>query len=431
MLNKGLVALWNFNGAAKDFTPYNNNGVITGATLTTDRFNTSNKAYNFDGVNGNFIEVPHNPVLNPSDMTISIWINPTAWSSSVATSLLSKRTNTVNGWTILFIGTGTGAYLAVDFNDGTTQNRWTTSYNPPTGVWTHIVITNSSAGREIFINGVSYLTTTPKGGVDTTSAVSLYFGKNRLDGTQLYNGKIGETRIYNRALSVTEIKQLYNTYGGNYHVGSLGKGLVLDMPLGDYQQNSKMSDRTPYNNNGTKNGTVGLSTNRFNETNKAINLVDGGAGYVDCGLLLPVTDQMTISAWVNRPTTTSVALNGIVTNTPGLGQFNYLLGIDTLGSIYASYKGTAYNMLVYTVPILANTWYHITMVVDANNLIIYVNGANPQSIAKGNVSFTNSNALIGAFRTNYFIGKISDVKIWNRALSATEVKTLSEKKSLL
>lgn len=431
MLNKGLVALWNFNGNAKDNTPYNNNGTVTGATLTTDRFNNANKAYSFDGVSGNVIDVPHNSILNPSDMTISVWINPTAWSNAIATSILSKRSTTTNGWTILCIGTGTSAYLAVDFNDGTTQNRWTTVYNPPIGVWTNIVITNSSAGRILYVNGVLYLSTTPKGGVDTTSTVNLYIGKNRVSNDQFFNGKIGETRIYNRALNATEITQLYNTYSGNYKIGSLEKGLVLDMPLGDYQQGGKMADRTPYNNNGTKNGTVNLVTNRFNEANKAIELISAGAGYIDCGTNLPVTDQMTISAWVFSSQWNSVGISGVVTNTPNVGEFNYIFGVTQGGNPFAGYKSAAYNLLTHSTSLAINTWHHITMVVDAINVTIYVNATNPQSISKGNVSFSNYNTIIGNFRTNYYLGKLSDIKIWNRALTPIEIKSLYERKGLI
>ncbi|MBK6634282.1 MAG: hypothetical protein IPG38_08130 [Chitinophagaceae bacterium] len=39
-----------------------NNGVVSGASLTTDRFGNSNKAYNFNGAN-NFISVADNPEL--------------------------------------------------------------------------------------------------------------------------------------------------------------------------------------------------------------------------------------------------------------------------------------------------------------------------------------------------------------------------------
>ncbi|HAW52317.1 MAG TPA: hypothetical protein DCX54_08330, partial [Flavobacteriales bacterium] len=51
-----LIAWWPFNGNAQDESVNNNNGIVGGATLTTDRFNNANSAYDFDGIN-DFIEV--------------------------------------------------------------------------------------------------------------------------------------------------------------------------------------------------------------------------------------------------------------------------------------------------------------------------------------------------------------------------------------
>ena len=47
----GLIAHYTFDGNANDVSGNGNNGVISGATLTTDRFGNSNSAYSFDGIN--------------------------------------------------------------------------------------------------------------------------------------------------------------------------------------------------------------------------------------------------------------------------------------------------------------------------------------------------------------------------------------------
>jgi len=48
-LKDGLVAYYPFNGNANDESGNGNNGTVYGATLTTDRFGNTNKAYSFDG----------------------------------------------------------------------------------------------------------------------------------------------------------------------------------------------------------------------------------------------------------------------------------------------------------------------------------------------------------------------------------------------
>ena len=46
----GLVGWWPFNGNANDESGNNNHGIVNGATLSTDRFGQTNKAYNFNGL---------------------------------------------------------------------------------------------------------------------------------------------------------------------------------------------------------------------------------------------------------------------------------------------------------------------------------------------------------------------------------------------
>jgi len=47
----GLVAYWPFNGNANDESGNKNDGIVYGASLTSDRFGNMNSAYNFDGIN--------------------------------------------------------------------------------------------------------------------------------------------------------------------------------------------------------------------------------------------------------------------------------------------------------------------------------------------------------------------------------------------
>jgi hypothetical protein len=71
----GLVGYWPFNGNANDASGNGNNGVVNGATLTSDRNGNSNSAYSFNGVN-DFVEVNHSASLAFSTgVTFSSWLN--------------------------------------------------------------------------------------------------------------------------------------------------------------------------------------------------------------------------------------------------------------------------------------------------------------------------------------------------------------------
>ena len=71
----GLVGYWPFNGNANDESGNGNNGIVTGATLTSDRFGNANSAYSFDGLD-DFIWTGFVQQLSGSQFaTISYWIN--------------------------------------------------------------------------------------------------------------------------------------------------------------------------------------------------------------------------------------------------------------------------------------------------------------------------------------------------------------------
>ena len=51
-LQNGILGYWPFCGNANDTSGNGNNGIVTGANLTSDRFGNINSAYSFDGIIG-------------------------------------------------------------------------------------------------------------------------------------------------------------------------------------------------------------------------------------------------------------------------------------------------------------------------------------------------------------------------------------------
>src|SRR5688572_4415374 len=73
MTNDGLIAEFKFTGNANDTGPDGHHGVVSGATLTSDRFGNANSAFHFDGVN-DYITIDPPPSINNSGMSLSIWV---------------------------------------------------------------------------------------------------------------------------------------------------------------------------------------------------------------------------------------------------------------------------------------------------------------------------------------------------------------------
>ncbi len=110
-LDLGQVAYYPFNGNASDVSGHGFNGIVYGATLTTDRFGNQASAYSFNGVN-NYIDVGNIETFNfgTGDFTLETWIQMNS-DSSGPRHILGKRMDEVadegghyqpHGWTRLY-----------------------------------------------------------------------------------------------------------------------------------------------------------------------------------------------------------------------------------------------------------------------------------------------------------------------------------------
>ena len=79
-----------------------------------------------------------------------------------------------------------------------------------------------------------------------------------------------------------------------------------------------------------------------------------------------------------------------------------------------------------TAALSTNTWVHLAATYNGSSLILYRNGAQVATTAVTGAIVTSSQALrIGgnALWGEYFAGRIDEVRIYNRALSASEIQT--------
>ena len=79
-----------------------------------------------------------------------------------------------------------------------------------------------------------------------------------------------------------------------------------------------------------------------------------------------------------------------------------------------------------TAALAANTWTHLAATYDGATLRLYVNSAQVASVARTGTLATSSNPLnIGGdtFYSQYFAGRIDDVRVYANALTAAEIQT--------
>ena len=81
--------------------------------------------------------------------------------------------------------------------------------------------------------------------------------------------------------------------------------------------------------------------------------------------------------------------------------------------------------------LLANTWYHVTGVYNAatSQLHVYLNGQLDDGTLLGTVTSTQRNSSVNVnigrrpgSTSNNFNGRLDDVRIYNRALTQTEIQ---------
>ena len=204
-LKTGLVGHWPLSGGYTntsvfaDITPYDNGGIITGATVTTGVKGESGGAISFDGVD-NYINGDGPIAINNSDFTMSMW----EWNDE----------DSPNSWAGLIIGNNytTGRLLTPNrflTNDGGVVS---VAIGAPVRTWNHIAAVHDLSEKKIttYLNGNIANTSTYTGDLSTTDqkfALGSRYQSNT--SSTVFKGSMSDARVYNRALSDDEVKRLY------------------------------------------------------------------------------------------------------------------------------------------------------------------------------------------------------------------------------
>ena len=228
------LSQWSGGTTLRDLT-LRSNGTLTNMAsppTTTSGWNSSMSpprtgefgALAYDGTD-DYVDVGSNSVLNGTTFTIALWFNPVVIGGAVHTlfghkgdfhprhiSLDWQTTNKVT------IGDENAAYI-LDF--GTTFSAANT--------WYHVAWTYANGTNTGYTNGVADGSTSYTFGADYTG--NYYISSP----TSTFNGFIDDVRIYNRALSATEVQQLYTNalvgYPGLLHRARLPRFVASTVPI--------------------------------------------------------------------------------------------------------------------------------------------------------------------------------------------------------
>ena len=200
-----LLAYWTFDegsgSIAYDSSGNNDTGTVAGAQWTSGLFGS---ALNFDGTFQ--VNVPNSGSLNPvSGLTLSAWINPSAWSF---TPRIVQKGQSDNQYRLY--GDANTGLLVFDIS-GVTSGTVTTPLPSP-GAWYHVAGTYDKSLMGLYVNGLLVTQQVASGALPVTTDTLSVGGKPGSGNGQFrFNGIIDDVRIYGSALPPDQIGQLYNT----------------------------------------------------------------------------------------------------------------------------------------------------------------------------------------------------------------------------
>ncbi|HPI53570.1 MAG TPA: LamG domain-containing protein, partial [Chitinophagaceae bacterium] len=361
------IAYYPFTGNANDAIG-TNHGTVNGATLTTDRFGNANSAYQFDGVNDiiNFANLATTQVDN---FTVSAWVNSAnlnQWGFIVANCY--DDGSSANGWTLLQrstaqVGGATGAYVSGHYSAASWLDIGQSMNS--TNTWYHLTLVRDNGVTKFYLNGTSNGQT--NNATPNTPTGSLAIGGS-YPSANFFNGAIDEVKIYNTALTPTQVQQEYT---------SSAPTLIAHYP---FTGNANDAIGT---NHGTVNGAT-LTTDRFGNANSAYQF-DGVNDIINfANLATTQVDNFTMTAWVKTASLNQyaqIAINGtdqpgVTADGWGIRQRNISYSAGSPGSyITADYPNVAVLNIGQTIS-TANQWIQVALVRNNGVSSFYINGVS-------------------------------------------------------
>ena len=173
----------------------------------------------------------------------------------------------------------------------------------------------------------------------------------------------------------------------------------------------------------------------FTNSNNGSFTFDGTNDFIDLSTNLDTGNNFSVFAWI-YPTNINIR-NHIIGN-----SFTYTGSNGWSMATATNYNGTSNNFYLaigadvalqsaYNESIIRNTWNYIggTVLNGGENIILYVAGTAVTSnfveiLATNTITYNTQDMAIGrrvSTNQEYFIGRIAQVNIYNRVLSATEI----------
>ena len=411
-------------------------GVNTGTTATSDRLERAGKAIYFDG--SDYVTVTDVSALqNLEQLTVSTWVK---------LDNLSHIGRIVCQWADPAVGNSQESFT-MTFQQGkfrisldTVDNHYPNHVNfevPATlqaNVWYHFVMVYDGTTITTYVNGVKYAGPAATGNI-TNRPRPMYFGQggSSVFPNYLLQGSLDEVRIYNRALSESDVSQIYAL---EKQAVDFASGLIAY-----YEFEGNGNDSSGNDHDGTEYGGVNYVAGK----NGQAAIFDGMDDMIRVNSLWPTGDSsqpLSLSTWVKIDDDNRKAM-AIASQWTACGGSNdhYHLTLygDTLS--YIGLRSKIPKDSVVTIPrstITDNKWHHLAITFNGSSHKLYLDSSlKTTSSTFSAFNFNQStDFVIGGYHSDScgfgrttMKGLIDDLRIYNRALSPLEIKALYNQNS--
>jgi hypothetical protein len=145
---------------------------------------------------------------------------------------------------------------------------------------------------------------------------------------------------------------------------------------------------------------------------------DGVDDYVSRPNFIGNTTTFSVCHWINL--SANQTTRTIFSNYTNLGWVTGISDIET--NVIKFYLGSGH--LYATYPLVINIWYYVCVTYNNGNPTIYINGILNNTVVAtisfGGIASNNDIGRLGDGR-QYFNGRISNLQVYNRVLSAQEI----------
>jgi hypothetical protein len=466
--SSGLIGYWKLDSNANDNSGYGNDGTIVGAGIVAGKL--GNALY-FDGTD--IVSIPQSSSLNLStDQTLSAWVKYTTNGTNVRV-IIEKR---ASGGSINYRMYETLAgLLGCEWYDGTSDIGAFSTTVKNDDQWHYTVCVRDSVNNRgyIYVDGVMNQNVS-----DTTvdanilNAGNLWFAVGGL-GIQYFNGTIDDVKLYNRALSQSEVESAYALERGNGfaagaynittyapstidYVGATDSDTLLISKLhqdltvsngthsintsglvGFWKFENDSLDYSGYENNGTCTNCPTLTSGRIGKSYQFDGLNDNILLSNANSIYNFTTQNFTISAWIKPQYNDGYATNRpIFVKSGSSGDYSYgfysFCSVTCQTRLLVSTTGTDTIIVTSASIIPINSWSYVTAVKNGTHIVLYVNGveSGTPTAFTSIISDEKQEPYIGyGFGSSYYNGTIDEVTIWNRSLSSSEIQLLYQSNS--